>query len=508
MSGLRRLASLTALVAMTAMVLTAVAVADEHDPDAPDYPSAEWTAREAANYARTTEAPDAHLTDPGFMQRWQEQSLANALDYQQRNLDDSDWSSTGNLCTTWAQPCSGDPFRYPGVDAFYDDAGVVEAVAFLDRGGARLSGRVWAPMGAAAGASLPGVVIMNGSVQAPETLYWWAAQAMVRQGYVVMTFDPRGQGRSDNRTPDGEMGSNANSNVFASNLIDAIDFFLSTPDAPYPPNDGDDRQTTSHNPLWDLVDPDRLGIVGHSLGATGVAVVQGIEPWPGSASEANPVSVAVAWDNLSGSGSLAGFDIQPRVPTMGQGGDYFLTPTPYTSQPNPDDKRGGFLAWREAGIDTYQLVIQGGTHYEWSLLPGFPTTYWEPGGDGGWGNPLARHYTVAWLDRYLKLPGEPGFDDADARLLADDQEFDGATWRDRLSFYFHSSRHFTDRDGVVHICEDIRLGCPAPADDDTVTPAPELDDDATTPELPSTGGGLALLGVAVLLAASRAARRT
>jgi hypothetical protein len=503
-----RATCLTALVVMAVMVMTLGAVASEHDPDEPPYPSDEWTAREAENFARTGEAPADQASDPAFLQRWQEQSAANYLEYQQRNVDDPDWSTGGNLCASWAEQCTGDPFRYAGVDAFYDDEGVVEPVAFLDRGGARLSGRVWAPMGATAGANLPGVVIINGSVQAPETLYWWAAQALVRQGYVVMTFDPRGQGRSDNATPDGEQGSNANPNVFASNLIDAIDFFLSTPDAPYPPNDGDDRATTPHNPLWDLLDHDRLGIVGHSLGASGVAVVQGIDPWPGSASASNPVSVAVAWDNLNPSVSLAGFDTVPRVPTMGQAGDYFLTPTPYTSPPDPDGKRGGFLAWREAGIDTYQLVIEGGTHYEWSLIPSFPTTRWEAGGDGGWGRPLAEHYTVAWLDRYLKLPGEPGFEDADARLLADDQEHDGATWRDRLSFYYRSSRHVTDRDGAVHVCEDIRLGCPAPADGGgTVTPAPDTDDTSPTPDLPSTGGGLALLGIGVLLAGSRAARR-
>jgi hypothetical protein len=102
---------------------------------------------------------------------------------------------------------------------------------------------------------------------------------------------------------------------------------------------------------------------------------------------------------------------------MGQSADYFLTPTPYTSPPPPDDKRRGFLTWQAAGIPSYQLVVEGGSHYEWSLLPTFPTTAWEPGGDGGWGNPLARHFTVAWLDRWLKLPGEPGFADADARLL-------------------------------------------------------------------------------------------
>lgn len=470
----RRVSAL--LTAAAVLLLAAPVGAQEAGPD--------FAAREAQNFARVGQAPAQQLADPEFVTRWQQQSAVNTVDYAQRQLADRAWRSDGNLCKEWAEQCTGDPFRYPGVDPFYDDA-TVEPVSFLDRGGARLSGRVWAPKGATG--RLPGVVIINGSVQAPETLYWWGAQAMVRAGYTVMTFDPRGQGRSDNSTPSGEAGSNANPDVFATNLIDAVDFFRSTPAAPYEGNGGDPRATTAFNPLHELVDLDRLGAVGHSLGARGVSVVQGVQPWPGTGQE-NPIDVIVAWDNLalsegtSGGGGLAGFPLVPRVPAMGQSADYFLTPTPYTSPPDPDGKRAGYLQWVQAGLPSYQLVVQGGTHYEWSLTPTFPTSAWEAGGDGGWGNPLARHYTVAWLDRWLKLPGEPGFADADARLLADDQrpaapdlqggdlqggDLQGgdqvASWCERLSFYFTSSRSFPDRSGVPQVVDDVAAGCGATA---------------------------------------------
>jgi alpha-beta hydrolase superfamily lysophospholipase len=49
---------------------------------------------------------------------------------------------------------------------------------------------------------------VNGSVQAPETLYWWAAQLLVENGYLVMTFDPRAQGYSDLTAPGEKLGSN------------------------------------------------------------------------------------------------------------------------------------------------------------------------------------------------------------------------------------------------------------------------------------------------------------
>ena len=495
----------------------------------PEYPSPAWAEREARNYDRANQAARQQAVDPDFQVRWREQSLANFLEYRERQAEDPDWKSSGNVCKEWSEQCTGDPYRYPQVDPFYDDA-IVEPVAFLDRGGARLSGRVWAPAGG--GNGLPGVVIINGSVQAPETLYWWAAQALVRSGYVVMTFDPRGQGRSDNQTPDGERGSNFNPGVFATNLIDAVDFFHSTPTAAYQPNKGDDRATTPFNPVWRRIDRQRLGIVGHSLGARGVSVVQGIEPWPGTGRK-NPVDVAVAWDNLalntttptSEDGGLAGFELVPRVPAMGQSGDYFLTPTPYTEPPDPDAKRQGYLGWVKAGVPSYQVNIQAGTHYEWSLLPTFPTTAWEPGGNGGWGNPMARHYTVAWLDRWLKKPGEAGFRTADARLLADNaqpraDDLQGgdtpASWCERLSFYFTSSRSFPDRSGKRHVTDDIRADCLRAAsgggkgggqasgggsggDVAGVT-------GANAPVLPATGGGVTAVAV-VALALGAALRR-
>ena len=42
----------------------------------------------------------------------------------------------------------------------------------------------------------PGIVITNGSVQADENMYWYAAQTLAKAGYVVLTFDPQGQGQS------------------------------------------------------------------------------------------------------------------------------------------------------------------------------------------------------------------------------------------------------------------------------------------------------------------------
>jgi hypothetical protein len=55
-----------------------------------------------------------------------------------------------------------------------------------------------------------------------------------------------------------------------------------------------------------------------------------------------------------------------------------------------------------------------------------------------WGNPFADHYSLAWLDRWLKQSGEAGYADADQRLLVDKD------WGARMSFYFRNARDFTD----------------------------------------------------------------
>lgn len=68
---------------------------------------------------------------------------------------------------------------------------------------------------------------------------------------------------------------------------------------------------------------------------------------------------------------------------------------------------------------------------------------------------MAEYYTLAWFDRWLKQPGEPGYATADARLL-DDGGPQGAV---KMSYRFHSARDFPDRSGRRHVCEDIRAGC-------------------------------------------------
>ncbi|HEY8740139.1 MAG TPA: hypothetical protein VIN56_06080 [Candidatus Dormibacteraeota bacterium] len=493
--GFRRGAGLLPVLAvMGAMAIWAVPAAAVPEGPAPGTP--DWYAREAANVAHTTGEQQREAADPNFQVRLTQQGVANQQSFALRQATDPDWNSAGNVCERWDGDCAGDPYRYPGTDPFYDTVGQTSPISYYDDGGARISGRVWAPKYPVAGYRYPAVVIETGSVQAPETLYWWFAQTLVRSGYIVMTFDVRGQGRSDNHTPSGAQGSNVDSSVFWNGLVDAIDWFRSTPSQKYTynakwlpshPLASPAHPNTDFNPDWQLIDPARLGIAGHSLGATGVSIVQGLDPWPGIIGHGgpNPVKVTVAWDNLAAPGSSGMGSTPPaykiRTPSLGSSNDYSLVVMPYTSAPDPEGKKQAFTAWEKAGVPTVQLVIQGATHYEYSLLPDFPvpfpTSNWKT-----WGNPFADHYSLAWIDRWLKKPNEPGYADADQRLLQD------SAWGNRMSFYFRSARDFPDRAGTRHVCQDIRAGC-----HDTsaaYTPPPYVPSAANNSVLPNTAPGL------------------
>lgn len=542
-----------AVLALAASLGSAAALAI---PEGPAYPSPAWAAREAQNFARITEAPAEQLSNPAFLSRLTTQSLTNISTLTARDLADPSWvlaSSTPvdqllaalkdpaalssslqqvldevlndpeaavslslntpltPLCAAYAGPCDGDPYRFaaavgPDGSTFYGTEATVTQVVFYDSGCARLSGQVWRPKSVPAGTTLPGVVIMNGSVEAPQTAYWWAAQLLVRNGYVVLTFDPRGQGRSDQQTPSGGQGTNINPEVFWTGLVDAIDFFRSSPATPYPNNAACTRyyptQVAPYNPDYAAIDPARLGIAGHSLGAIGVSVVQGYgapgaAPWPGKLDKTNPVKAAITWDGLlppGGASNVGGAadgwvlymlrqlplvtpaveflmerglpDFGPRVPTMSEDSEYGLVPTPWLSPPDPDEHRAPEEVWVAAGVPVFDFTIQGSTHYEWSEAPVFPTTSWCPDTStgacsGGWGSPMMQYYTLAWFDRWLKLSSETGYADADSRLLDDSGAQGGA----KMSFYFRSSRDFPDRSGTAHVCTDIRAGC-----SDTSTP--------------------------------------
>ncbi|HEX5988290.1 MAG TPA: hypothetical protein VFY86_17330, partial [Nocardioides sp.] len=311
------------------------------------------------------------------------------------------------------------------------------------------------------------------------------AQTLAKAGYVVLTRDPQGQGESDTfgageDTMDG-VPSQSTGHTFYDHTQDALDFALSSPDSAYCPRRSrsgtshcakqreraDAGLATAHNPFWRLVDPTHVGLAGHSYGASGVS-------WVGQRDRR--VDAVVAWDHLcdpsagtgtpgaGSTGCLPGATgrARPRVPSLGLSADYGLTPSVYATEPDPRAKGAASRAYSRAGVDTGELVVRGGTHYEFSYIP-TPTF-----GATLRGMDLAAWYTTAWMDRYVK-----GDRSALKRLLTDRWRHDGVGAAvdargdgNLFSFYFRSRLDLGHDDGPRVRCENLRRGCPALLHDD------------------------------------------
>ena len=465
-------------------------------------------ALEVKNFAKTNERMQYVTLTPEFQTRLIEANTANLASMTQIAADDPERVFVGNVCAQNGNECAGDVRFYDWKDNGF---GIVRPVLFTARNGSTISGRVWATEGGPA--KRPLVVITTGSVQAPEQLYWGQAATLAKHGYVVLTYDVQGQGRSDTF---GE-GADSNDGVpsqegrpFYDNTEDALDFALSTPDDPYDPRPSctsgtdhspkqdrrfEEGRNAEFNPLSALVDPERVGIAGHSLGASAVSYVGQVD---------DRVDAIAAWDNLRApqadppacaSGS-APRPASPPVtkPAIGISNDYGITPTPYQSDPDPQAKNAGFLAYKDAGIDSMEFTIRGGTHEESAFIPGMTTGVLGlstlRGGD------MVAWYSTAWFDKHVKCaPGSACEEAADRRLLTD-------RWRDDLrsgqvdtnddpnafSFYFRSPFDLTTAGGSEVACDDMRAGCDAMGPDG-LAPGYDFVADAYTAPPGAAGNG-------------------
>jgi dienelactone hydrolase len=390
---------------------------------------------------------------------------------------------TNNLCWSLQNGCAGDVRLY---DWGTDHYGIVRPVLFTARDGATLSGHVWATRSGPA--KRPGIVITDGSVQADEELYWYAAQVLAKAGYVVLTFDPQGQGQSDTlgEGADAQEGVPAQTDgrPFYDGTEDALNFLLSTPTDRYQPVPSCSTGTShaakqdsrvasgldaAYNPLWKLLNRSEIGLAGHSYGAAGVSY---IAQWD------KRVKAVVAWDNLGGpgpdkgavpgqSGSLGEADcpadpaartaVPITRPGLGISADYGLPPTPNTSAPDPKAKSLWSFKYSKAGVDSGEIIIRGGSHLDFSYIPN------QAFGASLRGPDLIDWYTSAWFDKYLKHDAS-----ADKRLLSDRWRHDGIEASvdpnhdgNAFSFYYRSRLDIHTANGKHVDCENLRAGCAA-----------------------------------------------
>jgi hypothetical protein len=358
-------------------------------------------------------------------------------------------------------------------------------IAFTASDGAQLRGHVFEPLAPPPPGGWPGVVITDGSVQAYEQLYYWAAEDLVAHGYEVMTYDPQGQGDSDLLPSSGNCGA---SQLQAGNLLcqgvpyqQSYNFYQGAEDSL-------NWFDSPANPYYGDLNVNEIGIAGHSLGAAAVSEVGQCD---------RRVKTIVAWDDLDAIASChGGGETIPaanrrtdgqlmHVPALALTNDYLFNPQPMASPPDPQSKAAGYHQVVKAGFDSMQVAFRNATHLTYSYVP-----YVLPANELS--ERMASYYTVAWFDRYLK--GDPtGFDrltaktfdrSADADLigaglydpqaaLADPAnptagnvpyKIAGISVPNIVSFYYMSQYALRNPSSGRRItCVDMRARCPAKA---------------------------------------------
>src|SRR5213595_3197467 len=189
---------LSLLLAAAAFIAPAAAIADAPKPGTPEYVQRD-NQNIADAYGRQT-APDGQLLNPHYLPALIAEGNEVGLSQlaQQAASPNHVALTPGNVFPGWN---AGNPLRR----GWTGRRGLRTAVSWTNRYGALIRGDVFAPLpgardpytGKRLKAPYPGVVITTGSVQGSERMYWWLAQDLAERGYVVMTYDVQGQGRSE-----------------------------------------------------------------------------------------------------------------------------------------------------------------------------------------------------------------------------------------------------------------------------------------------------------------------
>ncbi|NNN20979.1 MAG: hypothetical protein HKL80_03135 [Acidimicrobiales bacterium] len=255
------------------------------------------------------------------------------------------------------------------------------------RTGVGLDATLFYPAGNSLPCSLPGVVIIPGSMIGVQTQVQWVARDLAGHGYVALSIDPMGEGHSPqislppcNSTkstssgiPDGFGGNNSvsmsgdlinwptntsgavcdsqSTDVSGLNYLDALE-------------SGIDWLTSTSDPELNIVNPSKIAVVGHSLGAIVVSFAQSID---------KRIKAVVGLDNLSSTvtgdlgsprcaGNISTGYITPRVPALGEASEYCSSQQSYPASA----KETAALRWKSFGIPSMEVVFAGATHFSFA----------------------------------------------------------------------------------------------------------------------------------------------
>ncbi len=267
--------------------------------------------------------------------------------------------------------------------------GTAKRFRLIDARGLSLTATLWLPdVALQPGASgIPGMVFASGHSVAQRSFFMYA-MAAARAGFVVLSYDPIGQGTSEGdelgQEFSGLPSGSCATPVKCRELQEAVRWFTGAPVTPAP------QMLGTHNPAYQpngenivnpalgVLDLSRVAIAGQSNG--GISVSNYLELLPtGTDADGRPLPPIAAAVLLSGFAPASAL-----VPVQAQTADFDI-PGVTADNGGIDATDGplGTKAWYEelrasgAGTGMLQLLIQeGGSHGDSSNIPGAPHAVW------------------------------------------------------------------------------------------------------------------------------------
>lgn len=227
-------------------------------------------------------------------------------------------------------------------------------VEFQNRYGTRLHGEIVLPklgQTQATAQKYPVILALEG-LNTNTAMYRWWHQLFADAGYLVFAFDFSGQGRSDDEVQ-GDPGNNIEE------AQDALTYLL------------------NNSPVRQFIDPSRIGVIGHSMGAVATMGLQAVEPRLKAAVAAAPISEIQSV-----------FDKNP-IPVMIQTGDHDGPIAPIVAA-NPAVVRP---VYDKLSNDRAFIVADAASHAQHTNYPLLPTSTW--------GREIAAQYSLAWMNYHL-----------------------------------------------------------------------------------------------------------
>ena len=320
-------------------------------------------------------------------------------------------------------------------------------------------------------AGYPGVVITDGSVQAYEELYYWAAEDLAEAGYMVMTYDVQGQGDSDlfgADCPGACTGVPYQQNCnFFQGAEDSLSFFLSRPGAP---------SGGSSNPYADRARPPTASASPATRSAPRRSATSASAT---TASRRSSPGTTCARSRTAAASSIPAAHRTTKLHQRpGAGHDQRLRlqhPATATAARPATPRTAGYQQVAAAGLDAQIIVLRGATHLTYTYIP----LVFQA---NELGERMASYYTKAWFDLHLR-GDRRGLDRLTATAFDDSVDgtsigagvFDpalpptrptptratcptrstGIAVADAVSFYYRSAWSLKG----AGTCADVRAGC-------------------------------------------------